>query len=160
MVSTLARLVLIVIALLISAPVCAQAVCATCNATKTGAPGADACSVWVVNWTRTSNGNCTLNPAPHCAATNNCLFTVTISIIDTCGANYASQLCMSFVNQLGQPVGGELCGPVQPVPDPTTPMIIADYPVACGQKHSLKFFRVGDALPFLTVSAICSGCPS
>lgn len=140
----------------------AQVICGGCSAFPVGAPGvtADACVSWIINWTRADTGNCTLNPAPKCLPSRNCLFSVSIGVLDACGGTFASQFCTDFVDAAGTPQHAELCGGLQPLNPNTGPIDISDLPIACGTMYLLKLFRMvgGVWVNFLTVEARCSGC--
>jgi hypothetical protein len=147
--------------------VSAQAVCATCEDLEIKEQVTHPCTTSVVNVTRSDPGDCTLNPAPNCVPHVNCLFSATVTIRDlNCGNPYSSQFCAGLVNQFGVPVGVPICGsnvPMSPQPTPTSdPITITDWPIACGQKHELKFFRheAGGALvPVAAVGGTCKACP-
>jgi len=109
----------------------AQVTCATCSALTVGAGGADACAAWIINWTRADNGICTFNPAPKCLPNRNCLFSVNVGILDTCGTPYATQLCTDWVDAAGTPLHAELCGGMQPLNPNAGPLDVNDLPVAC-----------------------------
>ena len=157
-ITTLARVVLVVLFYFFAAaPVSAQ-ICATCNAGTSGAPGADTCALWIVQWTQASPGDCKLAQGD-CLAGNACNFGVTVSILSTgvCPGPWSFQFCIQFVDAAGNPVGLPFCNPELPLDVGGGPLNVSNIAAACGQKFSLAFSRAGAA--FLTISATCTGCP-
>ena len=159
---SLAFVALLVIAVLgIGSVASAQAVCATCAPLKdSGNPVNDLCTQVLVTWQRNDPGDCTFNPNPKCLPHVNCLFSMTVVVVDHgCGALYWSKFCTRSVDVAGLPIGGELCGDPSPFANPT---IVADWPVPCGRQDSLKYERVlnGVTQVIAHTKATCTACPA
>ena len=142
-------------------PAAAQGPCATCTAQfGSGNPINDACTQLIVEFQRSDAGDCRLNPGPKCVPNVNCLFSLTVEVIDHgCGAIYWNRHCTQLVNALGQPVGSEVCGGISIFPNP---VIIQDYPISCGKSESFKFERSLNGFTQVIGQAkgICVACPS
>ena len=137
----------------------AQAICGTCQHQQdNGNPVNDICTTVIVTWQRADSGDCTLNPAPKCLPHVNCLFSLTVTVVDHgCGALYWSKFCTRAVDAAGVPFGAEVCGAPSPFPNPN---VISDYAVACGHQDSLKYERTLNGVLQVVAhpKATCTAC--
>ena len=137
-------------------------VCAVCNpVVDDGSPVNDACTTVIVTWGGSLSGECKLNPPPKCVARANCLFSVTIQIVDHgCGVLYSQSYCTQHVDAAGHPVGSPACAAESFLF--ANPSSVTDYPVVCGKQDSWVFRRYYGNQPVQIIAApsgTCSACP-